>query len=84
MLLRLIRSRLARRADIHREADALIAAFGEESWSVARSRAVGISGDRSRSDRAWDVVHRIERRLKIYRQPDTATRYLEGIPGRRR
>lgn len=77
MMYRLIRSVLEARAGVRKEADDLIAAYGDRSWSVARARAFEALDDQGRCDRAWNVVYRIERRLRIYRQPDTATRYLE-------
>ena len=82
MLPRLFTSFFRRRALVQRRADRLLALHGEESWSVARSRARSMTPNSDRSVFAWDVVTRIETQLKINQHPDTATRYHEGFkPG---
>lgn len=83
MMLRCLKSQIRNRALIRRRADRLMAAHGEEAWTVARAQAFAALGRPERSDLAWHVVARIERRMKIDWQPDTATRYLEGLSERR-
>lgn len=81
MLLRLITSFFRRRALVRRQADKLMASLGENSWSVARSRAQAMPPNSHRSALAWGVVRRIGKQLKIDWHPDTATRYLGKLKG---
>lgn len=77
-MLQTIRSYLSYRASLKREVDELIATHGADSVDVARALAHRALRDGGDLDRVWQIVGRVERKVKAHRQPDTATRYLEG------
>lgn len=82
-MLRAIRSYLSYQASVRAEAQMLIDLYGEESPTISRDRAFAAMRDSTDSGRAWHVDAIVERRLRVRRQPDTATRYLEGARRRK-
>lgn len=73
-----IRSDLSYRASVRAEARMLIDRYREESVEFSRDTAFAAMRNGAAPDRAWHVNAIIKRRLGVHRQPDTATRYLEG------
>lgn len=76
-MFRFVRSYFARRAELRREADELFRQFGDESSTVARSRAYVARGVGLDEGRAWQVVRLVDRRVG-HAHLETATRHLEG------
>lgn len=80
MLIRSVKSSIARRRAAIDLARSLIAQYGREAPMQARMLATRALLDRGEADLEWDVVTRVEGHLGIHHQPDTATRYLAPTP----
>ncbi|WP_146259505.1 hypothetical protein [Palleronia aestuarii] len=78
MLLAVFRPWFERCARLCANVDRLIAEHGRIAAGVARRKAFAVMRQKGdRADDEWSVVQLVKRRLGIYRQPDTATRWLE-------
>jgi hypothetical protein len=76
-MLGFLRRRAEYKRRVEQRADELIAAHGEDAWSIIYGKCRDLDQDEDSRAFHYRVRRVIERRLNIPPRVDTATRYLE-------